>query len=157
MFLIPSRPERSLRNAWPTLALVAFGVVYVLIVAFVPGFTEWSPLVCPSSRIFGFHCPSCGLTRAVACIARLDPWAAVRFHPLVVLIAPAVVLFSIDNFLATLGKPGVLGMLPVAARRAYWIVLLLGFGVMFVVRLASWLAPESNPSGWLLPPQAFPP
>lgn len=151
----PTRPEGTLGHAWPALALLACCTAYVLMVAYVPGFTKCSPLVCPTYRAFGLHCPSCGLTRAIACMARLDPWTAVQFHPLVILVGPAVLLFSIDTCLTAAGRRGILAKLPDAAVRTYWLLLLAGFGVVFIVRVASWLAPECNPSGWLLPPQTF--
>lgn len=153
----PSRPERSIRHQWPTLAILAGCIAYVVVIAYVPGFTGRSPLVCPTHRVLGLHCPSCGLTRAIACLVRLDPLAAVRFHPLVILVAPALLLFSIDTCLAAVGRSGPLALLPPSTARIFWFTLLAGFGIVFVVRVASWLAPECNPSGWVLPPQTFPP
>lgn len=154
---VPSLPERSLRRQWITLAILAGCIAYVVVMAYVPGFTSRSPLICPAHRVLGLHCPSCGLTRAIACLVRLEPVAAVRFHPLVILVAPAVLLFTIDTCLAAAGIRGPLDSLPPAVVRGFWIAILAGFGIVFVVRLASWIAPEWNPSGWMLPPQAFPP
>ena len=44
--------------------------------------------VCPSAALLGIPCPGCGLTRATLAVLRGDFAAALRFHPLVFLLAP---------------------------------------------------------------------
>lgn len=154
---MPGADARRTRNdRWTLLVLVA-GVVYVLLVAYVPGFTARSPLFCLTRRCLGLHCPSCGLTRAVACLARLDPLAAVRFNPLVVVAAPFLAALVADTALKALGRRGFLAAVPRPLARATLAVVVAGFAVLFVVRTATWLVPEWNPDGWLIPPPTFPP
>lgn len=154
---MPAADARGTHNErWTLLVLVA-GVAYVLLVAYVPGFTDRSPLLCMTRRCLGLHCPSCGLTRAVACLARLDPVAAVRFNPLVVVIAPFLAALTADTSLKALGRRGFLAAVPRPLARATWAVVIAGFVVLFVVRTATWLVPECNPDGLLIPPATFPP
>jgi hypothetical protein len=44
--------------------------------------------ICPSAALLGIPCPGCGLTRATLAVLRGDFGAALRFHPLVFLLAP---------------------------------------------------------------------
>lgn len=137
--------------------MLVAGVVYVLLVAYVPGFAERSPLCCLSRRCLGLHCPSCGLTRAFACLARLDPVAAVRFNPLVIVVAPFLAVLTVDAWLKVVGRHGCLAAVPRPLAWAAWTLVVAGILVLFVVRTASWLMPEWNPDGWLVPPAEFPP
>lgn len=139
-----------------SLALLVGCVIYVLLVAYVPGFTAWSPLVCPTRRIFGLHCPGCGLTRAFACLVRLDPLAAIRFHPVAVAAAPFACGLLVDALLRVRGHRGIVGVVPWTVIRCSWLYCLFGFGVTFVVRIATWLRPACNPDCWLIPPATFP-
>jgi hypothetical protein len=51
--------------------------------------------LCPLAGGFDIPCPGCGLTRATLALLHGDVRAALRFHPLVLLIAPLVaVLFG---------------------------------------------------------------
>jgi hypothetical protein len=144
-------------NARLTLVAIAACVTYVLLLAWIPAFTAGSPVLCLTRRFLGLNCPSCGLTRAMACLARLDPASAVRFHPLVILVAPLVAVVAIDAFLAAIGRRGLVGAIPRPLVRGFWVALLAGFWVVFLVRTASWFAPEWNPTDWMIPPAAFPP
>lgn len=146
----PGRPDR-----W-TLAILAGCCGYVLLVAFVPGFVHRSPLVCLSNQAVGLHCPTCGLTRAFACLARLDPVSAVRFNPLVVFAAPFALGFAVDRVLEATGRRGIVARIPPAVGRGILVLFFACLLVVFVIRTASWLAPEWNPGGWLLPPAEFP-
>jgi len=140
-----------------SLALLAACVIYVLLVAYVPGFAAWSPLVCPTRRMLGLHCPGCGLTRAFACVARLDPLAAIRFHPVVVVAAPFAGGLLVNSLLRVRGHRGILGVVPRSVIHWGWLWCLIGFGVTFIVRTATWLMPACNPGCWLIPPATFPP
>ncbi len=42
---------------------------------------EGGPIFCTFRRLTGIPCPGCGMTRAMAALARGDLGAAVRFHP----------------------------------------------------------------------------
>jgi len=51
--------------------------------------------VCPLALVAGIPCPGCGLTRATLSLLHGDLQAALRFHPLVLLLTP---LFSFAMF-----------------------------------------------------------
>ena len=140
-----------------TLVAIAACTTYVVLLAWLPAFTAASPALCLTRRLLGLNCPSCGLTRAIACLARLDPASAVRFHPLVVLVAPLVGLFVIDTCLAAMGRRGIARAIPRSCVRCFWGVLIAGFGVVLAVRAMSWFVPDWNPAGWMIPPGSFPP
>lgn len=152
-----SPPDDTRRTGIQRGLLLAGCVVYVLVVAFVPGFTACSPFFCPTRRCLGLHCPGCGMTRALACLARLDPVGAVRFHPLVVVAAPFLAALVVDTLLQAAGRRGIFAAVPRPLARCGWAVCLAGFGLVFAVRAASWLVPGWNPDGWLIPPATFPP
>ncbi len=153
----PSGDTNRVDSARLTLVGIAACAIYVALLAWVPAFTSGSPVFCLARRLLGLNCPSCGLTRAMACLARLDPEAAIRFHPLAILVAPLVLLFALDTCLAAMGRRGLIAAIPRPLVRGFWTLLLAGFCVVFAVRTASWFAPEWNPAGWLIPPAAFPP
>lgn len=144
------------RRAAVTLMALAACAVYVCAVAFVPGFTRSSPVVCPTSRCLGLQCPSCGMTRAMACLVRCDVVSALRYNPLVVFAAPFAAGFTIDTLLEWSGRRGLTGRVP-GLRRWGWRLLVASFVVVGLVRAATWLAPACNPRGWLMPPAEFPP
>jgi hypothetical protein len=82
--------DRSLR------ATVHFGTI--LLATFVTGFVarfllesrlSWR---CPSIILFGWPCPSCGTTRALAALAQFDLLSALRFNPLVIVTLGVAVL-----------------------------------------------------------------
>lgn len=52
-------------------------------------------ITCPIKYITGISCAGCGMTRAWLCALKLDFAAALSFHPLFLLVPPAVVfMFS---------------------------------------------------------------
>lgn len=154
-------PEDSVGVAGRTrpllpLALLAGLAAYVMAVAWIPGFTANSPLVCATYRALGLHCPGCGMTRALACLVRLEPAAALRYNPLVVFAAPAAAILVVEAVLAALGREGLVAR---RGRLLRWCLLPLVAcaTVLFAVRIATWIAPSCNPEGWLVPPATFPP
>jgi hypothetical protein len=54
----------------------------------------WSDFpLCPMAGTFGVPCPGCGLTRATLALLHGDVHGALRFHPLVWLMAPLFIGF----------------------------------------------------------------
>lgn len=147
---------RSRSDAF-TIALLVGCTAYVLALAFVPGFRRFSPLACFIKQSVGLHCPTCGLTRAMACCARLDFVGAVRFNPLVILVAPVAAFYSAGLLLRTTGRGWLLASVPRTLVVAVWVGLLAVFLLLFLVRTATWFLPEVNPDGWLIPPAKFSP
>ncbi len=139
------------------LPLLVAGAAYVFGVAFVPGFSDWSPLQCTPHRFFGVHCPTCGLTRSLACLLRLDMVSAIQFNPLVVFVAPVAATLILEGVMAAAGCRRPLLPSPAGSlRRWCWQLFLIGFAALALVRLVSWLLPAWNPDGLFLPPAEFP-
>ena len=70
------RPQA--RRALIAAALVAGGALFVRL----------GPPVCPTALFLGIPCPGCGLTRATLALLHGDIAGALRFHPLVFVLAP---------------------------------------------------------------------
>lgn len=51
-----------------------------------------SLLLCPTRRMLGIPCPACGLTRSVAALARGEARESIRYHPLGIPVALAVIV-----------------------------------------------------------------
>lgn len=152
-------PEADKPNKQALLRLVFLGLCtgYVLAIAFAPGLTERSPLVCVSKRLLGMHCPSCGMTRAFASIVRLDVGSALRFNPLIILAAPVAVAWIFDAIIElALGFRPLRGC-PRWLAKTVTYSFLLGFVCLFALRLCSWIAPSYNPGLIGIPPAGFGP
>lgn len=82
--------------------------------------------VCVSRRVFGFTCPTCGMTRAATALARGEVAEATRLHPLVVPLAlEAVVMWLAWGWFAWRRMP---------APSGRWLVrLVVGNVVVFLV------------------------
>ena len=52
--------------------------------------------VCPLHEFFGFSCPGCGITRALAALMRFDVLGALSYHPLVFLLIAYVLWYMIS-------------------------------------------------------------
>jgi len=61
--------------------------------------------LCPLASTFGIPCPGCGLTRATLALLRGDIHAALRFHPLVWLLAPLFVVAMVATFIELVRAP----------------------------------------------------
>jgi hypothetical protein len=76
-----------------------------LLVLFVVALAFGAPF-CPSAGFLGIPCPGCGLTRATLELLSGDIRAALSFHPLVLLAAPAfAVLLGYGAYSALGGQP----------------------------------------------------
>jgi hypothetical protein len=73
-----SERDGTLGRAVTALLIVALAALVVV--------TE-APL-CPTAFFFGIPCPGCGLTRATLALLHGDLSGALRFHPLVLVLAP---------------------------------------------------------------------
>jgi hypothetical protein len=155
---MPCMNERKLRsqNDIALLVVVCICAMYVLALAFIPGFRSYSPLVCLWRRSLGLYCPACGLTRAVACCVRLDFANAVRFNPLVVIVVPVFSLYLANLLLRLAGLPGLAWTVPPSISRFVFALLIIGVCILFSIRTVTWLMPDANPDKWLMPPSAFP-
>ncbi|MFD0679012.1 MULTISPECIES: DUF2752 domain-containing protein [unclassified Paenibacillus] len=62
----------------------------------------WIPVTrievpCVSHELTGFYCPGCGITRAALSFLTLDFYQAFRYNPLVFLIFPLYITYTITN------------------------------------------------------------
>ena len=48
---------------------------------------------CPLKQLFGISCPGCGMTRALLALFSFDISAAVRYHPMVLALPPAGIVY----------------------------------------------------------------
>lgn len=82
---------------------------------------------CPIKYLAGVPCPSCGLSRALAALLRLDFRTALRFHPMV-FVLPPVVLYAL------FGKKPLFGSKNLE-RMLLWSVIVLDIAI-WLIRLA---------------------
>jgi len=54
---------------------------------------------CLFTKIFNFHCPGCGLTRAFIEILKLNFIKAWQFNSLIYLVFPSSIFFIISDFI----------------------------------------------------------
>ncbi len=66
-------------------------ILLVIICLFVM-VTEWTGLGCPLRRLLGFPCPTCGVTRAMFSLVRLDFAAYFAYQPMALPLCAAVLL-----------------------------------------------------------------
>lgn len=103
------------------------GLAILLLLAAAAYATAWATGIgCPVKALTGVPCPGCGLSRAAVSLLRLDAAAAFRYHPMVFVLPPVVLL-------VLFGKKPLMGA-KVRERVLLWSVLGL-WGVIWVVRL----------------------
>lgn len=73
-------------TVWRTRLILASPLLGALALA-VYSPTDDGPTICPFALITGSACPGCGMTRAFGYLARGDLVMALRYHPLVMLVA----------------------------------------------------------------------
>lgn len=135
-------PQRTALNAAAlATALVAVVLGVWALRTFDPSQADSPFLPCLFHAITGWHCPGCGLTRALHALVHFDLARALAMNPLVVLCMPVLSLMAWHEFDGR-------RVLPAAAARVlfdarFWIALLVLFGV---VRNLPWW-----PFSWLAP------
>ncbi len=76
-------------------------LIYAIIVALgllLARFVPWLTIIFPPCffrKIVGLPCPTCGLTRSVFALARLDPVTAIQFNPLFAITVSVVMILAI--------------------------------------------------------------
>jgi uncharacterized protein DUF2752 len=91
--------------------------------------------LCPSRRLFGLPCPGCGMTRALAHLAKGEWRAALAVHPLSPLIAAELAIGWIAWGTHVSGRAGVGGRL---ARRLWPAGLAPALAVNLALLFALW-------------------
>ena len=87
-------------------------------------------ITCPIKFTTGVSCPGCGMTRACLALLRLDPAAALHFHPLVFLLPVALAVYLLRARLpswAVKYAPAALGAV---------------FCIVYLIRMLSGCAPD---------------
>ncbi|MCR8634236.1 DUF2752 domain-containing protein [Paenibacillus sp. N5-1-1-5] len=85
-------PKRNPKLVWGS-SLGIGGLLYLKI---------WIPVTgieipCVFHELTGFYCPGCGMTRAVLSLLKLDFYQAFRYNPLLFLILPMYITYTIAN------------------------------------------------------------
>ncbi len=140
----------SSNERW-TLGAVLGGVLYVALVACAPRWAGQIPPFC-FARWFGGYCPGCGLTRACACLLRLDVASALQYNLLAVLVAPFVAYRVLELMVGMASGRVLIAGWPRWFVAAYQWAFLGAWFVLGVIRAATWLFPQFNPGHIGLPP-----
>ncbi len=114
-----ARASSRLGPAVLLLLLLSAAALVLRLAWLVPGPLQQGAL-CPTHSLLGVSCPLCGLVRACAALARLDPWLALRLNPLVVLAVPlglTLLAQAVQGTLAPAARPL---RLPARVVRLYW-------------------------------------
>ena len=135
-------PQARLSQAAPTLLLgVGAIVVAVLLARFDPNAAGSILPPCPVLALTGWLCPGCGSTRALHALLHGDLAKALAMNPLLVIASPLLAWMALNA--AGVNLPGRRLLMPWAANPKFWLVVLLGYGVL---RNLPWL-----PFAWLAP------
>lgn len=96
--------------------------------------TNRMPTLCPFALVTGTACPGCGLTRAFRSLLLGDMSGAIRFHPVVFVVAAWAAAGLVALLLRARGRS--LRIRTAAINRLLWATAAL-FVVTWVVRLAT--------------------
>lgn len=148
----PSRPLENIGLSRGEVGLFAFGFLYVLCHAYIPGFSRMLPVLCYSKNLINLDCPLCGCSRAFGCFLRLDFLKAIEYNP----ISPFFfVIFSgifFNKFIQYFFKTDPSEKIPPLMTKIFYGLFFLVFFIIGVVRLITWAFPDLNPRGYLIPP-----
>ena len=140
--------QAFLKRAQITILIAALGFFYVAALALFPNLAMISPLRCALYTLTGVHCSGCGLTRACVSLLHFNFMSAIRFNPLIVIVAPCIAVYVLDSILILAGKKSFVDHFP---RWIYRTVLFIFIGasvLLFIVRFVTWLEPSLNPYLW---------
>jgi len=73
--------DASRRALYAWVALGVLGAAAFVLLGEVPALTGGGFVICAFKRTTGISCPGCGMTRAMAALARGDLWSALQLHP----------------------------------------------------------------------------
>jgi len=85
--------DKRAKNLLAWTLIVAFLLLVVGIAAAFPVLTRFAP-PCFVLWLTGWHCPACGISRALVFLVQLHPYAAFRMNPFLVLLLPVVVSWA---------------------------------------------------------------
>ena len=118
------------------LALAAPLLGFAALAVFQP--SDDGPTFCPFALCTGMACPGCGMTRAASSLLHGDMGRAMRYHPLVLLVAAQLLVGWVWFALATTGR-----VRPISNRVVNIALISTGVALLAVwaVRLASGTLP----------------
>ncbi len=145
-----AEPSRSPRQDRAALLLFGAGAALVLAGAFWPEVRAWLPS-CPSQRWLGLPCPGCGLSRACYALLHADLVGATRFNPLWIVLVPYAAYAFADAAAGVAMGRRLLADWPRWFVRGVGAIFVVLWCVLAVVRGITFLVPELNPKGFLLP------
>ena len=140
--------QAVLKRAKITILIAALGFFYVAALALFPTLAPLSPLRCALYTVTGMNCSGCGLTRACVSLLHLHFMSAIRFNPLIVIVAPCIAAYVVDSILILLGKKSFIDRVPKWVCKTVLVVFIGVSVLLFLVRLLTWLEPSLNPNLW---------
>ena len=85
------------RSHWLVAALLAY-MTFSVVLKMATGFNITIP--CIYTKLFGVHCPGCGLTRALIALLRLDIKSAWDWNPLIFIVLPFITTLLVQDYTA---------------------------------------------------------
>lgn len=140
--------QAVLKRAQITILIAALGLFYVAALALFPNLAMISPLRCALYTLTGVHCSGCGLTRACVSLLHLNFMSAIRFNPLIVIVAPCIAVYVLDSILILAGMKSFVDRFPKCVYKAVLFIFIVAAVLLFIVRLLTWLEPSLNPNLW---------
>jgi hypothetical protein len=124
--------QRNPKLVWSSLLGIG-GLLYLKI---------WLPVTqigipCVFHELTGFYCPGCGMTRVALSLLHLDLYQAFRYNPLIFLISPLYIIYTIANKKRLPRSSHVMLIVMLAVT--------LIFGLFRNIPLFVWLAPTIVP------------
>lgn len=125
-------------------AIAVAGVVVLVLGAWVlrtfdPGAAGSLFPSCIFHDLTGWHCPGCGITRALHALVHFDLWRALAMNAFVVLSLPLLAVMAAQGFTRRAWLPARVAQVVLDGR--WWIAALVVFGVLRNLRGFEWLAP----------------
>ena len=142
--MVGTKPAHGARllQAAPTLLLGLGAIAVATVLARLdPNATNSILPPCPFLALTGWFCPGCGSTRALHALLHGDVVQALAMNPLLVIASPLLAWMALNA--AGANPPGHCLLMPWSANPKFWLVVLLGYGVL---RNLPWM-----PFAWLAP------
>jgi len=93
-----------MKNKTVTLCFLKLSVILLapIIIILIPISSIENKSFCLYTNLFGFHCPGCGMTRAMFSIMHFQFNNAIRYNRLVILVSPILIYYWMQYFIKIL-------------------------------------------------------